>query len=263
VVDQKIAAAQALNPGEILSDTEMIIFQVLKEHGPVMQRLRFEELCLNAGVNRHSFWIFLSYCPIIARYGPGVYGLRGAEVPAGLVEDLMPKRTGKSKLLADYGWAGEQQICIIYKLSSGTLSNGIVNVPAALRSFLQGRFALRTADHSAVGTLVIKDNCAWGLGPFFSRRGGEPGDYLSILFDLSRHEATVQIGDASLTDGFPLRRHGLRLPTSTGFSVISHPRLVDCSTSQPDFYRQLRRLYSTETSDDGQKRKRKSEQPKQ
>lgn len=107
VADDRITAAQPLDPNEILSDSERTILQVLKEHGPVMQRPKLEELCLKAGVNHHSFPIFLSYCPIIARYAPEVYGLRGVEVPAGLVESLMPKRTGKSKLLVDYGWTIE------------------------------------------------------------------------------------------------------------------------------------------------------------
>jgi hypothetical protein len=80
------------------------------------------------------------------------------------------------------------------------LSNGIISIPSALKNFLQGRFALKTADNSNVGVLVVRDNSAWGLGPFFTRRGGEVGDYLSIVFDLPKQEAVTQIGDASLID---------------------------------------------------------------
>jgi hypothetical protein len=80
------------------------------------------------------------------------------------------------------------------------LSNGIVSIPAALKAFVQGRFGLMTDDNSKIGTLAVKDNSGWGLGPFFTRRGGEPDDYLSILFDLSQRVATVRIGDASLLD---------------------------------------------------------------
>lgn len=212
VADERITPAQVLNPNEILSDSEQTIFRVMKEHGPVMQRPKFEELCLNAGLNRHSFWIFLSYCPIISRYAPGVYGLRGAEVPAGLVESLMLKRTGKSQLLVDYGWTKDRNIQIVYRVSSGMLSNGIVSIPAALKKFLQGRFTLMAIDNSRIGALVVKDNSAWGLGPFFSRRGGEPGDYISLLLNLSAREAVVQIGDASLVDGL-------------GFSAIENDKI--------------------------------------
>jgi hypothetical protein len=195
-----ISTAQSQNPDQVLSDSERIIFSVLKTHGPVLQRSELEKLCLEAGIKRHSFWIYLSYCPIITRYASGVYGLRGADIPAGLVERLIPKRLSKSRLLVDYGWTKDRNLRVIYRLSAGVLSNGIVSVPGSLRTFIQGKFTLLTADNAAAGTLVAKDHTAWGLGPLFRRRGGEPGDYLSIVFNLSQRAAVAQIGDASLTE---------------------------------------------------------------
>jgi hypothetical protein len=212
VEGNKVIAAAPLNSDEVLSDSEKIIFKVLKEHGPVLQRPELEKLCLAAGVNHHSFWFYLSYSLILTRYAAGVYGLRGAEIPAGVVERLIPKRRGKWKLLVDYGWTADRNVAVLYRISGGMLSNGIMSVPAALKSFLQGRFALMTADKSAVGALVVKDNRAWGMGPFFSRRGGEPGDYLSILFDLSQRVALVEIGDADLADQF----HGSQVHAADG-----------------------------------------------
>lgn len=121
-------------------------------------------------------------------------------MPVGLVESLIPKRARKCKVLIDYGWVQDRHIQVVYKVSSGMLSNGIVSIPSALKNFLHGRFVLKTADDSNIGALVVRDNSAWGLGPFFTRRGGEVGDYLSIVFDLSKQEAVAQIGDASLID---------------------------------------------------------------
>jgi len=82
------------------------------------------------------------------------------------------------------------------------LTSGVVGVPSALKRFLQGKFTIMTSDNSHVGTLVAKDNSAWGLGPFFARRGGETGDYLEIKFKPSQRVAIVQIGDESLADQF-------------------------------------------------------------
>jgi hypothetical protein len=197
---ERIIASAPLDPREILSASEQTILKVLKEHGPVIQRAKFEELCLAAGMNHGSFWVLLSYCPLICRHATGVYGLRGAEVPVGLIDNLVPKRRGKPKLVVDYAWKNERDIQILYRVSEGMLSRGIVTIPTALKVFLKGRFTLMTDDNSNIGTLVLKDNSAWGLRPFFIRRGGEVGDYLSIVFDLSRIIATVQLGDASLTD---------------------------------------------------------------
>jgi hypothetical protein len=194
-----VRATNVLSQVDVKS-ASLKILKVLKEHGPVLQTSKFEEHCLSAGVNHHSFWIYLSDCPIITRRASGVYGLRGAEVPAGQVESLIPKRTARSKLLVDHGWTKDRNIQIVYRVSSGMLSNGVVSVPAALRPFLQGRYALVTGDNSTVGAIVVKENSAWGLGPLFTRRGGEPGDYLSIIFDSSKRLAVAQTGDASLAD---------------------------------------------------------------
>jgi hypothetical protein len=66
-IDEVITATEPLNPSEILSGSEQIMFRVLKEHGPVLQRPKFEQCCLDAGMNQHSFWVFLTYCPIVER----------------------------------------------------------------------------------------------------------------------------------------------------------------------------------------------------
>lgn len=197
---QRITTTVPLNASEVLSDSERIVFKVFKEHGPVIQRASFERLCLDAGMNHHTFSIFLSYCPLISRHAVGVYGLRGAEIPVGLIESLVPKRTNKAKQLLDYGWTGERNLRILYRVSESMLRNGVVSVPAALKAFVQGKFTLVTGDVSKIGTFVVRGNSAWGLGPFYKRRGGEAGDYLLLVFDLSRREVVVQIGDLSLKD---------------------------------------------------------------
>ena len=51
-----------------------------------------------------------------------------------------------------------------------------------------------------VGNLVAKDTSVWGLGPFFRRRGGEPGDTLTIRFDLKGRVAVVELGDEPSDD---------------------------------------------------------------
>ena len=48
--------------------------------------------------------------------------------------------------------------------------------------------------------LVVKDSQAWGLGPLFRRRGGDPGDSLRILFDLKTKNAIAELGQASVEE---------------------------------------------------------------
>jgi hypothetical protein len=200
VSDDMIAAQPRLDPEKFLNDSEKTLLRVLKENGPVIQREKFEDLCLLAGMNRHSFYVFLTYSPIVTKYAPGVYGLRGADVPPGVVTSVAPKRRRANKVILDYGWTKDGKIRILYRLSKAAFFNGILSIPAALKQFLQQTFAITTTDGFGVGSMSVKDCSAWGLGPFFRRRGGEPGDYLLVLFDLSKHEAEIQIGDAALID---------------------------------------------------------------
>ena len=188
---------------ETLADTERTLAGILKEHGPVLERQRLEDLCTAGGLKRDSFYIHLTYSPVIERFAQGVYGLRGSAVPPGLAESLATRRS-KSKLIRDYGWKDDGGIEICYRLSKSVLSNGIVSIPAGIRHYVQGRFTLKTADSMEVGTLVVKDTSGWGLGPFFRRRGGEPGDTLTIRFDLKHRVVVVERGDEPADDSATL-----------------------------------------------------------
>jgi hypothetical protein len=87
-----------------------------------------------------------------------------------------------------------------YTLSSGTISNGIVTVPKGMKQHLSGPYELRVAGGAPIGQLVVKNSQAWGLGPLFTRRGGDPGDSLRILFDLKTKIAVAELGQASVDE---------------------------------------------------------------
>ena len=190
-----VFARTPLNHKEVLSNTESIIVDVLHEHGPLMQGPKLEALCVGRGLLRDTFYIHLTYSPVITRYARGVYGLRGAKIPPGLAESMIELRR-KTRVLGDYGWLSDGRIFLSYKLSEGSLSNGIVSVPSGMKSYLQGEFGLLIADGQSVGRLVIKNTQAWGLGPLFRRRGGEPGDLFQIVFDTKQRLASVHLKEA-------------------------------------------------------------------
>jgi hypothetical protein len=177
-----------------LSDTEAVIVNVLKENRGILGRQALEDECLARGLKRDMFYVHLTYSPVIARYAPGVYGVRGVEIPPGLAESMVETRK-KTRVISDYGWQADGTISVSYSLSEGALSNGIVSVPASMKSYLQGEFDLVSPDGQAVGRLVVKDTQAWGLGPFFRRRGGEPGDFFQIVFDTKKRVASVVLGE--------------------------------------------------------------------
>lgn len=185
----------------ILSETEQILLLALETHGPVMRRAELEELCVGLGIKRSTFYVRLGYSPFIAQYARGVYGLRGADVEPGLVESLIaPRRRGR--VLKDYGWTTDGSVWLGFQLSEAMISSGTFTVPTAMKSFVRGEFLLKAEDGSSMGTAVVQESWSWGLGPFFRRRGGKPGDHLILVFDLAVREAVVHIGDADLLDQF-------------------------------------------------------------
>jgi len=189
-----VTAARYLDPHDALSDTEEVIVNVLKENGGVLERQALEDQCLARGLKRDVFYVHLTYSPVVERYAPGVYGVRGVEIPPGLAQSMVKMRK-KTRVISDYGWQPDGNILVSYRLSEGALSNGIVTVPASMKSYVQGDYGLVSLDGLPVGRLVVKDTQAWGLGPFFRRRGGEPGDSLQIVFDGKRRIASVALGE--------------------------------------------------------------------
>lgn len=194
-----ISDEPALDYREVLGDVEETFARVLMEEGPLLTGKDLEEKCLAAGMNQSTFYVYLSYSPIIARYARGVYGLRGAEVPPGLADSLVPKII-RTKVVQDHGWAEDGTIWIAYKLTAATVSSGVVTIPAALKKFVAGPFRLLSEEGAEVGTFVAKDTSAWGLSPLFRRRGGEAGDTLVVTFDLAKREAVARLGDEELLE---------------------------------------------------------------
>ena len=64
----------------MLSEGEQLAYSILLDSGPLLDRGAFERKCLERGMNRNTFAAYVRRLPIVARYGPGVYGLRGALV---------------------------------------------------------------------------------------------------------------------------------------------------------------------------------------
>lgn len=176
---------------EVLSKNELLTYSVLADKGPLLHRADFEQRCLERGMNRITFSIYLKRAPILARYGPAVYGLRGAPIVPGDVERCIPPRMQR---LRDHGWTTNAMPWLAVELSPASLSSGVIAVPPGIQRFIAGRHLLRMLDGSEVGTLVVSDHAAWGLGPLFRRRGGESGDVVVLTFDLQRHEAAVRVG---------------------------------------------------------------------
>jgi hypothetical protein len=163
-----------------------------------MRRTELEEIVVGShGMKQNSFYIYLTYSPILERYAPGVFGLRGARTSAAEISTMVPPLR-RSQVLRDHGWTPERRIWIVYRLSPGARGTGVLTVPAALAPLLHGQFDLVTDERTSIGSITIESAKLWGLGAFYRRRGVEAGDHVLLTFGLSERTARVEVGGADV-----------------------------------------------------------------
>ncbi len=183
-----------------LTGVERLIVEVLSKHGPVMERMAFEERCVRAGMNRFSFNVIIMSSPVVEQYGRSVYGLLGLKVDRKAAQKLVSQRPAitPARVLRAFGQTDNGRFYLAYRLSKAAISGGVITMPAAMKRHIHGRFTLRTPDGRKVGTLVVKKGCGWGLGPVLRGTPAEPGDYMLLLFDKASHSAQIRIGDENI-----------------------------------------------------------------
>ena len=177
-----------------LSDTERLLRSLILEHGPAVHVRTLDQLAIARGVNRATFQMTVFNSPVFRRLAKGVYGLVGADVLPSSVEEAGMLSTRRSKVLQDWGWASATVLRVDYRLSSGSISNGVLSIPAAARNVLSGDFALLDSEGAEIATLRVKSNQVWGFVGPFARQEPEPGDFLRIEFDIDKRVARIQIG---------------------------------------------------------------------
>jgi DNA-directed RNA polymerase alpha subunit len=195
VEDEMIMAGEKQDSLRVLSQTEQVIVDVFQVHGPILSLAALEEYCVKRGVKRTTSSLYAGRLAIMARYAPGLYGLRGASFTEDDLDRATPRRQVR---YSDHGWTEKAEPWAAIELAPSVLSSGVVQLPLGLRQQLRGRYVLKSEDGQKIGQLAISDNATWGLSPLFRRRGGEPGDILLLTFDLRRHEVTAKVGDLAV-----------------------------------------------------------------
>lgn len=195
-----VSTNELIKTDEVLGEIEKTMVDVLKSHGGVMHGADLEDGCLKRGINRHSFWVYVTYSPVLERVAPSVYAFRGAQIDPAEVAHLSDKDVPTEPAFQDDGWTKDGAIWLGYLAKRNTISSGVVSVPARVRAMLGNQKSeLFTVDGASVGTFVINNaGNAWGLTPFISRRGVEEGDSLIIALDTELGIAVVQAGSKDL-----------------------------------------------------------------
>jgi hypothetical protein len=199
--DGTVESVKPLDYRDTLGDVEQAFVEVLRASPTgLMDRTELEaEVVTGRGVNANTFSVFSSYSAILDHPATNVWCLRGHAVDPAQLEALravIATRPRERRALA-YGWDEEGNLWLTVSLAN--IATPVVGIPVSISRYVAGRrFQARTQEGTPAGVIAIDEQGAsWGYGPFLRRRGAEPGDVLTLRFDLASEEVTLSLDDES------------------------------------------------------------------
>ncbi len=210
----------AIEPG----GAEDTLIGVLKANGPAISVEKLQELCIAAGMNPVTVGIYISISPVVARLARGVYGLVGADVPPGLVEEVGKELTASRKA-AEWGWSAKGTLWCAIHLTRLSLTSGAISIPKFVSEFAEGEWQPEIAGRSVDATVKCRDNFLWGLKRPLVNVGAEPGDVCVLEFERSTRKVRLTVGDEELIDLW--ERGDIDAANSVTFEPEQHTDLED------------------------------------
>ncbi len=201
--DGAVETAVPLDYRLVLGDVERAFVEAFRlVPSGLMDRTELEGALTERGINPNTLAVLTTYSPILDHPTTNVWCLRGADVdPAALeaVRGAAATRTRRRRTLA-YGWDDDGRLWL--SVTVGNVNSPVIGIPAVISRYVSGRrFVAMTEEGTAAGTVVVDEGGAsWGYGPFLRRRGAEPGDRVTIHFDLTSDQALLALGDESEFD---------------------------------------------------------------
>ena len=185
---------------DCLGSIELPFFLAFKEHGSPLSREQIEDICVDGyGVHPTSFWVSLSYSPIVTKLAPGVYSLAGADVPPGAVETVR-LRTKATHTPSEHGWTQQGELWCVTQLDRGNVRSGTRAIPAYVARLTEGEWSCSAPGGLAAGVVTVEHGFARGLALAFSLAGAENGDFARFTFNLQRRSIEVRVGGSELTE---------------------------------------------------------------
>lgn len=183
-----------------LGEVERVFVEVLRGSATgLLDRAELEEAVTGRGVNGNTFSVVTSYSPILDHPATNVWCLRGHDFEPATLEALraaVATRSRRRRTLA-FGWDEDGNLWLTVEVAN--VGSPVIGIPVSIARYLSGRrFDARTQDGTTAGSIIVDESgVSWGYGPFLRRRGAEPGDALTLRFDLASEVVTLSLDDDS------------------------------------------------------------------
>ncbi|UIP07764.1 hypothetical protein LY632_05025 [Erythrobacter sp. SDW2] len=182
-----------------LGDVESAFVACFHELGSPLRREVIEDFCIDRySINANTFYVYLSYSPIVQKIGTGIYGLVGAHVPVGTVEQFEAEK--KAEVRTEHGWDKAGRLWFATRLSRMSIRMGIFYLPSFVLNLTVGEWFAKLSDGTTSGILEITERGMTGLAPILTLAGAESSDVLCVRFDFNAKVAEIEIGSDELFD---------------------------------------------------------------
>ncbi len=167
-----------------------------------MDRLSLQAACDDIGMKRATVTVWTTYAECLKRFGHNVWGLRGADVPPEVIEQLQAqaraarRAVDRTKLV---GTTPSGRPWTARRITPSFVYSGVMTC-----DWGKPQLAYRTLaavdmlDGEATGSLRFEDNFNWGYSVFLGRHNAQPGQVLRVLADPDNGTCYLEIGGDEL-----------------------------------------------------------------
>lgn len=185
-----------------LGEIENALFDCFRTLGSPLPREQIEDYCIDQrGLNVNSFWMYLTYSPLVQRIAPGIFGLVGAPVPVGTIENLRANRISDSR--TEHGWDSSGGLWYATRLDRVSLNMGMFYLPRYILDLTTGGWSILLPDGTPSGRAEVNEQGIKGLKSTLELSGSEAGDVMRVLFNLAKQTVEVQVGEEELFESNP------------------------------------------------------------
>lgn len=189
----RIAIAAADLPDVDLGVNDQGLAYAFEALGSPVTREELEDYCLDElGMNANSFYVYLSYSPLVLKLATGVFSFVGQDVDPGTIEQLKDE-IRESRFEVTSGWSKAGTLWWHFQADRPTVNAGARAVPTFVFNLTSGEWKLRTIDGLNLGSVRVENGFASGFAKAFSALGVTNKDFLQFDFDISQRLVFVRI----------------------------------------------------------------------
>jgi len=205
--DDHVAAVSPMALADLGDEKQALVAILRAQPHQVMDRLSLLAACEEIGMSPSSVTLWITYDESLKRFGPNIWGLRGANVPADVISQLQSeaRETHKSfdrrKLI---GVTPSGRPWMARKLTPTILYSGVLPFDWGREQLADRTLTMidmLTGDQ--VGRSRFSDNFNWGYSGYLRRSAARTGDVLRGIADVDEDTCYLELGgDELLSEPF-------------------------------------------------------------